>query len=97
MLNIFKKFWEVDFKDIAKVKSELIKGLPKGNQPDKKFRNSVYFSCVIDYRIRNILLFLSDYERYVPIASQNHKDNIWRYLGFLLPDWPKDYDESTYP
>lgn len=88
LLNIFKKIWEKqksnderdeNTKDVESVK-KLILGIYKAdeNPIDEDFKN--------EDRVKNILLYLCDPNNYLPIISQSHKNNIEKYLGFLLDD-----------
>lgn len=43
--------------------------------------------------IANIILHLCSPKEYVPICAQNNKDNIWKYLSFLINS-ETDYDEN---
>ena len=43
--------------------------------------------------IANIILHLCSPKEYVPICAQSNKDNIWKYLSFLINS-ETDYDEN---
>lgn len=96
LLNIFKKIWEEQKgNDENGLNDE--KGLGIGER-DVKFepiKESIKRICSSDPidddtknedRVKNILLYLCDPQNYLPIISQSHKNNIEKYLGFLLDD-----------
>ena len=47
-----------------------------------------------DDRIKNILIYLCAPDKYVPIISQTHKNNILKYLSFLISETSQVSDEE---
>ena len=96
LLYIFCYLWGLNLsneENTKGVKKKIIELLPKTN--GEEVNNLGCTQIDFDYRIRNILLYLCDPKEYVPIVSQNHKDNIWKYLSFLLQKESQDYNEKS--
>ena len=94
LLNVFKKIWEEQNGNDENVLNDE-KGLNIGERNVKfePIKESIKLICSSDPidddtknedRVKNILLYLCDPHNYLPIISQSNKNNIEKYLGFLL-------------
>ncbi len=84
LLQLFKDLWEQVKKskktDEGAIKESIIKYVLKVEGPFATDEKSADY----DERIKNILLYLCDSEKYVPIISQSHKNSILKYLSFVI-------------
>lgn len=94
LLHILEILWEKDSQDqsldiIKDIKARIINILltnKEGNWKDK--------SEDFDDRIKNILIYLCAPDKYVPIISQTHKNNILENLSFLIEENSQVSDED---
>ena len=101
LLYIIKFLWELNdflgYVDSQPVKVKITEVLPKTKEEKEHEECQAKLFCnEIDDRIKNILLYLCYPDTYMPIVSQNHKDNIWSNLCFLIGKTKEGYDEKEF-
>ena len=90
LLRLIDKLREEDLTPPKDVKEQIVEILL--TKKDDFWKDGIEKD--FDERIKNILIYLCYPDKYVPIISQTHKNNILKYLSFLIPETSQESDEE---
>lgn len=90
LLHILKILWKKDSQDQnLDIKTRIINILLTKKEDYWKDKSKDF-----DDRIKNILIYLCAPDKYVPIISQTHKNNIFKNLSFLIDETSQESEEE---